>query len=190
MVPLRVPKVLLIGYGNTLRRDDAVGCQIAREIEAWHRPEVHVLEVAQLTPELAQAMADAQAVFFVDARADLSVSGCGVQVERLDPIGETAPSLGHASTPRFLMALCRAAYGFCPVSWLISVPAADFALGEGLSDVAVRGKDEALRAVEYLLESAVREPFSRPSCPRSEVVPFSHCSPHQDLSHDRPHHPG
>ena len=34
----RTASILVIGYGNTLRRDDALGCLIADEVGRWqHR---------------------------------------------------------------------------------------------------------------------------------------------------------
>jgi hydrogenase maturation protease len=46
-------KILLIGYGNTLRNDDGVGVRIAEIIAEENRPHVQVIATHQLTPELA-----------------------------------------------------------------------------------------------------------------------------------------
>ena len=56
----RTASILVIGYGNTLRRDDAVGCLIADEVACWQRPGVRSMSVAQLTPELAAELAAAR----------------------------------------------------------------------------------------------------------------------------------
>ena len=40
MPDLRATSILVIGHGNTLRRDDAVGCLIAEEVERWQCPGV------------------------------------------------------------------------------------------------------------------------------------------------------
>ena len=32
----RTASILVIGHGNTLRRDDALGCLIADEVGCWH----------------------------------------------------------------------------------------------------------------------------------------------------------
>src|SRR5208282_2268817 len=46
----RTASILVIGYGNTLRRDDALGCLIADLVGCWQRPEVRTMSLAQLTP--------------------------------------------------------------------------------------------------------------------------------------------
>jgi hydrogenase maturation protease len=52
-------EVLVIGYGNTLRRDDAVGPLSAEEVSRWGRPGVVPLDLAQLLPELAERLSRA-----------------------------------------------------------------------------------------------------------------------------------
>jgi hydrogenase maturation protease len=163
------PSVLVIGFGNTLRRDDAVGCLIALEIDSWRRPEIQALAVAQLTPELAGAMAAAKTVVFVDARRDSA--RLGVQTESVEPLRHAAASLGHVSSPQFLLGLCRVLFGRSPTAWLVSVPAADFELGEGLSEVADRGMRQALETIDAILSRALGEPFSIPPCLPQERGP-------------------
>ncbi|MGC8640393.1 MAG: hydrogenase maturation protease [Isosphaeraceae bacterium] len=179
MVQLPQPerKLLVIGFGNTLRRDDALGCLIAREVEAWRRQGVQALSVAQLTPELALTIADAQAVYFVDARGGPTCSE--VQVEELEPLESATPSMVHASSPRFLLGLCRAAWGRCPPSWLVSVPAVDFEIGEGLSAVAELGMQQALDTIDWLITSALREPAAQSAGPAGVAAHSRHSTPDQ-----------
>jgi len=60
--------ILVIGYGNTLRRDDGVGVRAAEMMAADSRfADVEVLTVYQLTPELSLDIATASLVVFVDA---------------------------------------------------------------------------------------------------------------------------
>ncbi len=60
--------VLVIGYGNTLRGDDGAGCYVAERLCALnHEPGLKVLSLHQLTPELAQPVAEAGLVIFIDA---------------------------------------------------------------------------------------------------------------------------
>jgi hydrogenase maturation protease len=47
-------QVLVLGYGNTLRRDDAVGPLAAEAVAGWGRPGVLALALPQLLPELAE----------------------------------------------------------------------------------------------------------------------------------------
>ena len=64
----RTDSILVIGYGNTLRQDDALGCLIADEVGRWQRTGVRSMSLAQLTPELAAELAAAETAVFVDAR--------------------------------------------------------------------------------------------------------------------------
>jgi hydrogenase maturation protease len=64
------PSHLLIGVGNRLRGDDGAGYRLAELLAAEPHPTAapwQVLAVQQLTPELAAAIAIANAVLFVDA---------------------------------------------------------------------------------------------------------------------------
>ena len=57
---------LVIGIGNALRGDDGVGGWLAQRAEQW-LPAVQLRTVQQLTPELAEDMAAAARVLFIDA---------------------------------------------------------------------------------------------------------------------------
>src|ERR1043165_3956952 len=59
--------LLVIGYGNELRGDDAAGPEVARSIAELQLPGVEVLVRPILTPELADNVAQAATVIFVDA---------------------------------------------------------------------------------------------------------------------------
>jgi len=181
--------ILLIGYGNTLRRDDALGCLIADAVERWQRPGVRSLSLAQLTPELAAELAAAETAVFVDARRCSPSSEPTVQVEPLSPRRDDWASLVHALTPSLLLALCEAAFGRCPRAWQVAVPGSDFSFGEGLSDLAGRGMGQALGLIETLFARAgSSEPDRAAACPRSgspQAPPAS-----QDSEHEHPHHPG
>jgi hydrogenase maturation protease len=135
-------RLLVIGYGNDLRRDDGVGRRAAEAVARWGLPGVHAVAVQQLTPELAELFLDADRVLFVDACADKE----GVRVRLLEP-GGTSQALGHGGDPRELLALSMALRGRCPEAWLITVPAADFGFGEGLSARGRRGLETALRHI-------------------------------------------
>jgi hydrogenase maturation protease len=132
--------VLVIGYGNELRRDDGVGPHVARIVEAWRLPGVAAVAVHQLTPELGAGMAGAGEVLFVDAGVD----AIGLRVLPVHP--EIRPAvLGHVGSPAGLLALTAALYDRQPMAWLIRVPVADSDFGENLSATAVCGADAALR---------------------------------------------
>jgi len=145
--------LLVIGYGNELRGDDASGPCVARRVADWGRPEVDGLAVHQLTPELAAALAGAEVVVFVDARVE--DGGREVCLRRLEAGPGTV--MGHTSDPRWLLALAEALHGRRPEAWLATIPAADFGLGGRLSATATAGVAVALRQIDRLVHARNRE---------------------------------
>jgi hydrogenase maturation protease len=138
---------LVIGYGNELRGDDALGPQVARRVTAWSRVEVTGLAVHQLTPELAAVLAEVETVIFVDASAD--PAQYEVCLRRLEP----APGKwsGHTSDPCWLLALTESLYDRRPVAWLVTMPASEFSFGERLSPSSRAGMDVVLQQINRLL---------------------------------------
>jgi hydrogenase maturation protease len=136
--------LLVIGYGNELRGDDGVGPVVARAVEAWCLPGVTAIATHGLTPELAEPIARATNVVFVDARCD------GDEVKVVEILPAAAPRLGHASDPGWLVALAESLWGRRPRAWLITVPAVTFALGEGLSARTEQKMQAALQEIGRL----------------------------------------
>jgi hydrogenase maturation protease len=103
--------ILVIGYGNALRGDDAVGPRAASAVAELGWPGVIAKEVTQLTPELAEPLASARLAIFVDARP-----ANGEECVAVRPIEPADPGsvLAHVADPRHLLALARTAYGTCP----------------------------------------------------------------------------
>ena len=139
--------ILVLGYGNELRGDDAVGSRVAAAVAEWKLAGVQALAVHQLTPELADPISRAGAVIFVDAA--LSVESGETTVVLLQPSSQ-ADLPAHTSDPRELLALAHALYGSCPSAWLIRIPAVSFALGQPPSGVAERGMAAALKKIRGL----------------------------------------
>jgi hydrogenase maturation protease len=142
------PKLLVIGYGNELRGDDAVGPLVARAVDDWRMPGVRALALHQLTPELAEELAVAERVVFVDASVDPDADE--VRMEELRP-EESSVRLGHCSDPRWLLALTLKLYGRSPPAFLLTITAVNMAHGSGLSPRTQRGMEEALRTISGLI---------------------------------------
>lgn len=144
---------LIIGYGNELRGDDAVGRWIANAVANWQLPWVKVLSVQQLTPELTDEIAQVSYVIFVDA--------CGkrcVPEPQIDPLVVSkhtsdlyASSLNHTCDPLAIMTLTYRLYGCRPQAWLLQIPTEHCDLGRDFSDTAYCGADRALRTIENFL---------------------------------------
>jgi hydrogenase maturation protease len=146
---MRPRSILVIGYGNDLRGDDAAGPCAAAEISDWKLPWLQVLVVHQLVPELADPLAAADCAIFLDAHAAPAVSG--LLVQRLQPTASSS-GLDHTTDPQGLLALARTAFGRAPEAWWITIPAVDFSFGAPLSPLARGGIAEALDRVRLLVE--------------------------------------
>jgi hydrogenase maturation protease len=165
--------ILIVGFGNSLRRDDGLGCLIAEEVERRGYPGVRSIARAQLAPDLAEQVADCELAVFVDARRGETSER--LAIEPLQPTSGRYGSLDHAIGPRFLIGLCRVLFGRCPPSLLITVPAADFSFGEELSPLAARGMQQALAAIDELIARARDpEPVPAAACP---MVDLPSCPP-------------
>lgn len=134
--------ILVVGYGNELRGDDAVGVRVARAVATWELPNVSVLAVPQLTPELAATLAGVEYAIFVDAGP--SAAGADFGLAQLAP--QAAGRLeGHIAAPDDLLSLAEALYQRSPNAWLLTIPYADLDYGADLSIAASRGMLAALR---------------------------------------------
>jgi hydrogenase maturation protease len=150
--------MLIIGYGNTLRRDDGVGPKAVAAVEQLHLPGVLTLACAQLTPELADPLSRAGAALFVDAAVDHPGQ---MQLHRLGP-SDSSQILAHAADPRVLLALARDAFGRAPEAWMLTIPAETLGFGEELSPTAIRGIKKAVRAVRILYRDLQDRGIIRP----------------------------
>ncbi len=139
--------ILVIGYGNELRRDDAAGPLAARVVASWALPGVEAISSHGLMPEMAEPLSRAERAVFIDAAE-------GVSVEALPVAPEGTPALGHAGGPGWLLGLARRAFGRAPQAWLVTVPAADLGHGEGMTDEAWAGVALALAEVRRCMRSA------------------------------------
>ena len=129
----------MIGYGNSLRRDDGAGLILAHAlVHAWQALDLPVSLITdhQLNPELADdiARSGAQLVLFADASA--GAPGASIETSAIpDPSLHEgiSPSLGHHLTPEVVLLYARELFGFHGHGWLLSIPGFDFDHGEGLS---------------------------------------------------------
>ena len=145
-------RIVVIGFGNSLRGDDAVGrCVVEQVARDW--PQVVAVAVTQLVPELATLVASARAVIFVDACVDTRGE---VEVRELTPACPLTRRL-HDTGPRELLALSRSCYSRAPLAWLVAVPGREFGYGEELSAEAQSHAADAVRKVEALLEQLAAE---------------------------------
>jgi hydrogenase maturation protease len=141
--------ILVIGYGNTLRRDDGVGPKVAEAVAALALPGVRALPFPLLTPELADPVSQAHIVVFVDAAVDAPRE---VQLRKL-AAADTSQIMAHAASPATLLALARDVFGHAPEAWLLTIPAENIGIGEDLSASTHRGLETAVEKIKKLAKA-------------------------------------
>lgn len=156
--------LLLIGYGNTSRRDDGVAAYILERLlsrlglnadelggedDVDPGPGIKVLFLHQLSPELAELAARYETVVFVDAH----VEGSGWEPLSLQPVPPVveAGMVGHHLKPGVVIALAERLYGRKPEAFLLSVLGHDFDFGESLSAETARLADQAVERLSDMV---------------------------------------
>ena len=137
-------KILIIGYGNSLRGDDAIGQIIAEKIEELKVKNVDTLALHQLTPDIAEIISKYQVVFFVDASEDKLVNE--VQVFDIKH-SENRPQIEHAMTPENLLRLATDLYNTTPICNYVIIPAENFEFSETLSPLTKSFLEPAIKAI-------------------------------------------
>lgn len=155
--------ILILPYGNSLRRDDGAGFVLAdalqRLLSARDVP-LRRIDSHQLTPELSLDISaeEVSAVLFIDTRA---VSGPSddleIHFERIIPIETASPSVGHHFDASLLMAYTKYLFAKEPPAWLITAPGLDFDHGEGLSPVCRKSLEDAPDRLRDLIERIVSQ---------------------------------
>lgn len=136
-------ELLVIGYGNSLRGDDGIGPMVADAINCLNLPGVRTLSCPLLAPELADPIARAREVIFVDASAEPLPS---VRWQKLTP-DESSQLMAHAAEPRTLLALAHDLFGHAPKAWWLTLPALDMGFRSGLSPDAEEHCCAAVRLI-------------------------------------------
>ena len=125
-------RLLVIGYGNPLRRDDGFGHHVARRLaELLPEDRAEVIACHQLAPELAEPISRSDLVVFVDAH-DGAEPG-RVDWQAVAPATEAGAPFSHHLDPRALLAWARELYGACPPAVMVTVDGTAFGYGTGLS---------------------------------------------------------
>jgi hydrogenase maturation protease len=142
-------RCLILACGNTLRGDDGVGPWLAEWAEERFRSEagVRVVSRQQWTPELAEEIAAAASVIFVDCATD-----CAAGIVRTSIVeaasGSSEPGTHHLSAAQ-LLGLSKELYGAVPsTSLLLTVGAGSTELGEEFSAAVKAALPEAFRTLE------------------------------------------
>jgi len=151
--------VLVIGYGNTLRRDDGVGVRAAELLAADPRlAGVEVQPRYQLTPEMALDIGACSLVIFIDA--DLRGLPGSIEVHPVDPAvaprsdadarAQPGASSHHVGGGE-LVALAGELTGHSPDAVQVGIGIADTEFGEMLTPAVEAALPKVVALVEDLI---------------------------------------
>jgi hydrogenase maturation protease len=145
-----MPQTLIVGYGNPLRRDDGLGWQAAAAL-LYELPSagVEVMMRQQLTPELAETISHASAVFFIDASCEGAPGE--LSFKTVTPLQDV--HFGHEVSPASLLNLSLQLYSRCPRAFAVSLCGEAFGHGEGLSPKVLANLPHLVRLVAELVLS-------------------------------------
>lgn len=134
----QIMSTILVGCGNTLRGDDAIGIRAVEAFTASQKLNgVDTLTCHQYTPELAAELARYERVLFIDAQtpackpANFPGKICLMDVEPVERPNRNG--ISHHLDVSDLLNLTKVLFGQAPRATLLTVEAANFNLSEHLS---------------------------------------------------------
>lgn len=150
------PRIVVLGVGNLLRRDEGVGVRVIQELRARYRFPAHVtlVDAGTAALRLLPLLEDADHLIVVDA-VDVGAAPGTVVVVRPED-AEVAPSPGlslHEMGPLEALALLEATTGRRPSTTIVGVQPADLApWDDALSEPVARALPQAVQHVLKILE--------------------------------------
>ncbi len=142
-------RFLFLGYGNPGRQDDGLGPALADRVAELELADVTVDSGYQLNIEDAAAMAEHEAVLFVDASTDCDGPYDLCEVASANEITFTS----HTLSPESLMAICEDHFDTRPKAWVLGVRGYEFDFAEGLSRQASANLEKALAFVQSFIQN-------------------------------------
>lgn len=112
----------IIGYGNTLRGEDAFGVDVIEELQKFSLKSTKLITHLQLTPEIVLELLDADEIVFVDACYDAENHyklACSL-------FGQKNLTLTHHISPKTIMQMLQNLYGKHPNFFIYSMMSNSF----------------------------------------------------------------
>jgi len=97
---------VIVGYGNSLRGEDAFGVDVVLALQKYPLVNTRIIEAFQLTPELCLELLDADEVVFVDAsysKTNQYALACAVR-------HESSSNLSHQISVAMIQELLQSVY--------------------------------------------------------------------------------
>ena len=115
------PRILIYGYGNPGRQDDALGVMLSKDIDSWAKsenlPGIDTDQNYQLNIEDADKISQYDLVVFADASVNDIES---FQMDRVLPDMKSDFSM-HSVSPSFVTGLCNEVFNKMPVVYQLEI---------------------------------------------------------------------
>lgn len=157
-MPKKSPRILIYGYGNPGRQDDALGVMLSEEIDAWTKKEnlsgIDTDQNYQLNIEDADKISHYDIVVFVDA----SVSDIeSFQLTEVIPDSRSDFSM-HSVSPAFVTGLCKEVFKKKPLVYQLEIKGYEWEFMEKISDKAGKNLSSAEQFLkQFILDNHNRE---------------------------------
>lgn len=140
-------KILIFGYGNPGRHDDALGPLFVQRIEQMNLKNIYVDADYQLNVELGAELAEYDKVIFVDASKEGEEP---FSIKRVFP-SKNITFTTHSVNAESVIAICDEYFGSAPEAWMLGIRGYDFTIGEGITDNAQRNLELAWQYLNKIL---------------------------------------
>jgi len=138
-------RVLIFGYGNPSRGDDAIGPKVHERLLANPAPDTDTLTDFQLQIEHTEDLLGREAVIFVDASITAMPPYEFYPIQPAQDISYTT----HAMSPQAILSVFKQVnHQPPPTAYMLSVRGYQFELGQSLSKSA---QNNVLQAIEFLM---------------------------------------
>ena len=152
-----VPRILVYGYGNPGRQDDALGVLLSEEIAVWAEKEnieeIDTDQNYQLNIEDADKIAQYDIVVFADASVNDIDS---YQLDEVVPDTKTDFSM-HSVTPSFVTGLCRAVFKNKPKVFQLQVKGYEWEFMENPTKKASENLSSALNFLKSFIMKQLKQ---------------------------------
>ena len=141
---------LIIGFGNPLREDDALGWRAAELLERREGSSIDVLKCHQLTPELVDLVGRASLVIFLDASVSQEPGAISTRL-----VEKSVPAAwSHQLSPDQLIGFSEQVTGPAPRAYLITGGIDRMTWSESMSGAAETCALQIAASVERLLRGS------------------------------------
>ena len=146
-------RVLIYGYGNPGRQDDALGILLVEHMESWAKKNglksMDFDSNYQLNIEDALVISEYDVVIFADASIE---DIADFEVSEVNPSQKTEFTM-HAMNPEFVLHLCQSLYGKYPNTYLVHIKGYEFEFLGELTEKADQNLNAALLHLQNIFSS-------------------------------------